>query len=305
MNGRWTTTSIPDCADKTILITGANSGLGYASTVALAARGAHVIMACRNPKRAAAAVARARSEAKSDKIEAMSLDLGDLSSVSGFAEEFRSRFSELDVLMNNAGVMATPRGRTRDGFETQIGINHLGHFALTASLFDLVEAASGRVVNVSSIAARSGVIQLDDLMSEQGYSPFGAYAQSKLANLVFTFELGRRIEGAGSSVSSIAAHPGGSNTNLGMSVALPERVKKLAMPLTRPFFMDADRGALSQIFAAVSRDARAGAYYGPDGVQEIWGYPAPASVPRQARDSVVQRRLWELSEKLTGVEFAL
>lgn len=296
---------MPDCTDKTIIITGANSGLGYASTIALAGRGAHVIMACRNPTRAAAAVARARQEARSDKIEAMPLDLGDLSSVRAFASDYRARFDKIDVLMNNAGVMATPRGKTRDGFETQLGINHLGHFALTGLLFDLVDEASGRVVNVSSIAARRGTIQIDDLMSERSYSPFGAYAQSKLANLVFTFELGRRVQAAGSSVASIAAHPGGSNTNLGMSVALPETLKKFAMPLTRPFFMNADQGALSQIFAAVSEDASAGGYYGPNGLQEVWGYPAAASVPRQARDSEIQRRFWEQSELLTGVEFTL
>lgn len=286
----WAATDIPDQTGRTVVITGANSGIGAAAAGQLARAGAQVIIACRNTEKGAAAAA-----AMSGPVEVRALDLADLSSVRAFAETVTE---PVDILINNAGVMATPLRRTPDGFELQIGTNHLGHFALTGLLLDRIR---DRVVTVASSMHRAGRIRLDDLNWERRrYQRWGAYGQSKLANLLFTYELGRRLTAAGSPVRAVAAHPGYAATNL---QAHTESVLDLLMRIgNRVFAQSAANGALPTLYAAVT-DVPTGSYAGPSGMSEMRGAPKLVQSSPAARDEDTAGRLWDLSEQLTGVTY--
>ena len=295
---------LPDQSGRVVIITGANSGLGLAAAHRLASKGATVVLGCRsvpNAEKARAAILAVTPRAN---VEVGSVDVASLRSVRDFAETIRRRFSALDVLINNAGIMATPRAVSSDGFEMQFATNHLGHFALTGLLLPLMrEQKSSRVVAVASIAARSGRIDFDDPMGERRYDAWQAYNQSKLANLMFALELQRRLAKTGSATVAVAAHPGASTTNL---FATPGGffAKRVMSPLMSRFlFQSAERGALPILLAAASPAAQPGGYYGPSGFKEMKGDPGPAVIPRQALDEAVASRLWRLSEQLTGVSY--
>jgi NAD(P)-dependent dehydrogenase (short-subunit alcohol dehydrogenase family) len=298
----FTVADIPNQSGKLAVITGATGGLGYETALALAGANATVVLTGRNAKKGADALARIRAIHPKADISFESLDLGSLSAVAAFAESFAARHDHIDILVNNAGVMMPPtRKTTVDGFELQFGTNHLGHFALTAALLPLL--AGGRVVTVSSIAHRTGAIHFDDLQLERSYAPTRAYNQSKLANLLFAFELQRRSDAAGWGITSIAAHPGVSLTDLiqnGLGMSFVATASKFFVGLLGH---PPAAGALSQIFAATSPDAKAGTYYGPNGFMEITGAPGLAQAKPQARDKVAAARLWTISGDLTGVRF--
>jgi NAD(P)-dependent dehydrogenase (short-subunit alcohol dehydrogenase family) len=298
----FTVADIPNQSGKLAVITGATGGLGYETALALAGANATVVLTGRNAKKGADALARIRAIHPKADISFESLDLGSLSAVAAFAESFAARHDHIDILVNNAGVMMPPtRKTTVDGFELQFGTNHLGHFALTAALLPLL--AGGRVVTVSSIAHRTGAIHFDDLQLERSYAPTRAYNQSKLANLLFAFELQRRSDAAGWGITSIAAHPGVSLTDLiqnGLGMSFVATASKFFVGLLGH---PPAAGALPQIFAATSPDAKAGTYYGPNGFMEITGAPGLAQAKPQARDKVAAARLWTISGDLTGVRF--
>ncbi len=304
---KWTAADIPDQRGRVALVTGANSGLGFQAALALARAGAYVILAARDASRGEAALARVRASAPGAEVELMALDLADLSSVRGFADAFGERHDRLDLLLNNAGVMALPYRRTADGFEMQLGTNHLGHFALTGLLLPRLLAGSApRVVTVSSVMHRIGRIRFDDLQGERRYRKWLAYGQSKLANLLFAFELQRRAEGAGTPLRSLAAHPGYAATNL--QVAGPrmessrsgERLNELA---NRVLAQPDSQGALSALYAATVRELPGGSYIGPDGPLEARGHPQRVGASAAAQDPATARRLWEVSEGLTGLHY--
>ena len=295
----FTHDSIGDQQGRVVLITGANSGLGLESAKALSKARADVVLACRGEAKAQRAIEEVRAAGGQGKLHFEALDLSDLASVAACAERVRARFGQLDVLLNNAGVMVPPKGRTRDGFETQLGTNHLGHFALTAQLMPLLQATPGaRVVTVSSIMHRLGKIRFDDLNFDRLYIAWLAYGQSKLANLLFSFELARRLERAGSHVLSLGAHPGYSATNLQAHDLMSRALNPVAA-------QSAAMGALPSLLAAVSKDVVQGGYYGPTSMGEMRGCPGPAQASRRARDEGVARRLWSVSEELTHVAFPL
>ncbi|MBG0854216.1 SDR family NAD(P)-dependent oxidoreductase [Streptomyces spinoverrucosus] len=292
---KWNVGRLPDLTGRTAVVTGANSGIGLAAADALAGAGAHVVFAVRDPQRGRTAAATVRGS-----TEVRRLDLADLASVREFAQEWGDR--PLDLLINNAGVMMLPEQRTKDGFEMQFGTNHLGHFALTNLLLPYV---TDRVVTVSSGAHRfgAGVINFDDLNLTRGYTPVRAYAQSKLANLLFTLELQRRLTGAGSPVRALAAHPGYAATNLQSHAASP--VSRAVMRLGNKFFAQDDRaGALPTLYAAVM-DLPGASFVGPDGLGEMRGAPTLVGRSAAAGDPAAARRLWSVSEELTGVTFPL
>jgi NAD(P)-dependent dehydrogenase (short-subunit alcohol dehydrogenase family) len=291
MTSRWTTADIPDQTGRTAVVTGATSGLGLATARALAAAGARVVLAVRDPSRGESAAAELSGE-----IEVRRLDLADLASVRAFAEGWSG---PLDVLVNNAGIMMVPQGRTADGFELQFGTNHLGHFALTNLLLPSV---TDRVVTVSSTAHRMGSIDLTDLNWERRrYSAERAYGQSKLANLLFTLELQRRLTAAGSPVRAMAAHPGWSATNLQSHTG--NRVKNAAMAVgNRLVAQTGEQGALPTLFA-VTADLPGGSYAGPDGLMEVRGYPTLVGRTAAASDLETAAQLWKASARLTGVDF--
>ncbi|PWR19051.1 oxidoreductase [Zavarzinia compransoris] len=305
----WNINSVPDQTGRTAVVTGANSGLGYHTANALAARGARVILACRNREKAEAAVAAIRANHPGARAEFRPLDLADLKSVEAFAATLGAELPALDLLVNNAGVMALPLVRTRDGFEMQVGTNHLGHFALTGRLLPLLDAApAARIVTVASLAHKTGTIDLNDLNWEQRrYSKWPAYGQAKLANLVFAHELHRRLAAAGRRTVSIAAHPGFAATNLLMAGPRMENslLGKVAMAFGgAAFAQSADRGAIPILHAATAPDVAGGSYWGPDGTLELWGRRAvPAQAAQKARDPETGRRLWVLSESLTAVAY--
>ncbi len=285
----WDTSNIPDQSGRTIIVTGANSGLGAVAARALAAAGAQVVLACRNVAKGAKVAGEIGARA-----EVRELDLADLASVRAFADAV----GRADVLINNAGVMALPEQRTADGFEMQIGTNHLGHFALTGLLLDKI---SDRVVTVSSGAHRVGKIDLDDLNWEhRKYQRWPAYGQAKLANLMFAYELQRRLTAAGSSKISVAAHPGYAATELQSHT---ESIQDAVMALgNRLLAQSAEMGALPEIYAATEQ-VEPGAFYGPTGWGGMRGYPGRSGSTAASKDEQVARGLWELSEKLTGVTY--
>ncbi len=300
----WTTKDIPGQSGRVAIVTGANSGLGLAAAHALAAAGATVVLACRSSQNADRARASILAVTPRATVESEVLDVSSLSSVRSFAAAMQRRFATLDLLINNAGIMATPRQSSPDGFELQFATNHLGHFALTGLMMPLLSARRGsRVVAVSSIAARSGTIDFDDLMGERRYDAWKAYNQSKLANLMFALELERRLRRAGLATTALAAHPGASTTNL-FDTPGGFFVKRVMSPLAKQFlFQPAERGALPILFAATASEAQPSGYYGPHGFQEMKGPPGPAAIPRQALDQDVAARLWQVSEQLSGVSY--
>ncbi len=301
---KWTTADIPDLTGKVMIVTGANTGLGFETAKELARKGAQVVLACRSLEKGQDAARRIQAEIPHARLDPMVLDLASLRSVRAFAEAFRARYDRLDRLINNAGIMMTPYGKTEDGFEQQFGVNHLGHFALTGLLIDHLLATPGaRVVNVSSNAHRWGEMDFANLMFEQGgYSPTKAYARSKLANLLFTYELQRRFQARGADAMAVAAHPGTSRTEL--TRYLEQRwYVRLLMPLMAPFSQSAAMGALPTLRAATDPNVRGGEYYGPDGFMEMKGYPVRVEPIPAARDPETARRLWEISEELTGVRY--
>jgi NAD(P)-dependent dehydrogenase (short-subunit alcohol dehydrogenase family) len=306
----WTADDIPDQSGKTVLVTGGNSGLGYETVLQLARKGARVLVAARDRARGTAALERLAAEAPGSQAELAQIDLADLTSVERFAEGFLAGGQELDVLINNAGVMAIPhREITAQGYERQFGTNHLGHFALTGRLLPVLARRPGRrVVTVSSNQhKRAKGIDFDDLQGERGYRPWGAYAQSKLANAMFVLELDRRLRAAGLDTVSAGAHPGFAHTNLQVSgprsggTSLVARGMGLA---TRLFAQPARDGALPTLYAATAADVHGGDYFGPDGPGEMRGHhPTLVQFSAAAHDQAAAARLWAVSEELTGVTF--
>jgi NAD(P)-dependent dehydrogenase (short-subunit alcohol dehydrogenase family) len=296
----WTAQDIPDQTGRVAVVTGANSGLGLATARELARHGAHVILACRDVEKGE----RARATIAAANCEVAALDLADLGSVRAFAADVVAQQPHLHTLINNAGVMAPPRRLTKDGFESQIGTNHLGHFALTGLLLDaLLKVPDPRVVTVSSDMHRIGRIKFDDLQSERRYNNWLAYSQSKLANLMFCFELQRRATQAGRALRSMAAHPGYAATNL--QFAGPSRFYETAVMAigNKLFAQSAEMGALPSLYAATAPDIPGGSFVGPDAWFELRGHPKIVTAARRAYDEDGSRRLWQLSEELTGVEY--
>ncbi|MGO1053216.1 oxidoreductase [Crossiella sp. CA198] len=303
----WTAEDMPDQSGRTVVITGANSGLGLHSAYALAAKGAHLLLACRSPERGARAVAQVRTTAPRAKVELVRLDLGDLASVRVAAADIRERAGDrVHVLMNNAGVFCPPLGRTADGFETQMGVNHLGHAALTWLLMPaLRQSPDARVITLSSLAHRRTTLRLDDLNYERRrYNAFAGYGEAKLANLMFAQELDRRLSAADLDVRSLAAHPGLTDTELGANGGRARKNKVLELGVNlfnKVATMRPERGVLSQLYAATAPEVRGGQYYGPAGAGEVWGGPGLAACSPESQDLAVAARLYELSGELTGI----
>lgn len=297
---KWTAADIPDQTGRTAVITGANTGLGYETARALAAHGARIVLAVRNLDKGQAAADLIGRRTPGAEVTVQKLDLTSLASVRAAAEQLRTDYDRIDLLINNAGVMMTPKQTTQDGFELQFGTNHLGHFALTGLLLDtLLQTPGSRVVTVSSQGhrfARRG-IHFDDLQSDRSYRPVAAYGQSKLANLLFTYELQRRL--TGSQAIATAAHPGGSNSELSRHV--PPAVRAAFRALEQ----STDMGALPTLRAATDPGGIGGQYYGPDGLGELRGYPKVVGSSAASHDVDAQRRLWSVSEELTGVVFGV
>jgi NAD(P)-dependent dehydrogenase (short-subunit alcohol dehydrogenase family) len=299
MTKHWTEKDMPDQTERVAIVTGANSGIGWDTARALAQKGALVIMACRSMGKANTAADQIRATNPAGKVVVMALDLGDLDSVRAFADAFRAQYDRLDLLINNAGVMMPPYGKTVQGFEQQFGINHLGHFALNGLLLDRLNATPGaRIVTVSSGSHRFGIINFDDLNWERGYPAQRAYGQSKLANLLFTYELQRRLAAAGQSTLSVAAHPGWVATNLQQYSGAYRLLNPIIAQTT-------GMGALPTLYAATAPDVWGGEYFGPGGLMEMRGYPRKVRSNARSYDEAVARRLWKVSEDLTHVSYPL
>jgi NAD(P)-dependent dehydrogenase (short-subunit alcohol dehydrogenase family) len=302
---KWTADQIPDQTGRTAVVTGANSGLGLITARELARHGAEVVLACRNTDKGEAAAREIEAAVPQAKLEVSKLDLASLDSVQEFADRVASAHQGLDLLINNAGIMATPRRETADGFELQFGTNHLGHFALTGLLIGRMEDREGaRVVTLSSPAHRTGRIAFDNLEGRHRYFRWRAYGQSKLANLLFMFELDRRLRAAGLPIKSVGAHPGYSATNL-QSTGPPGFDRLVMVVSNRVLAQSAEMGALPTLYAATDPSVKGGDYIGPDGFAEQRGYPKRVGTAAAARDEETARRLWEVSEELTGVRFKL
>jgi NAD(P)-dependent dehydrogenase (short-subunit alcohol dehydrogenase family) len=298
MTMKWTQNDIPDQTGRIAIVTGANTGIGYETARALAHKGADVTLACRSKEKGEAATQRIAAEQPSGRVTFAALDLADLDSVRSFAAAFTAKHNRLDLLVNNAGVMVPPESKTKQGFELQFGVNHLGHFALTGLLLDLLRAAPGaRVVSVSSAAHRMGKMDFDDLdFTARGYKPWEAYGQSKLANLLFTFQLQRRFEAEGADVIAVAAHPGWTGTDLQRN-AWYVRLMNVLVAMSPP------QGALPTLRAATAPDVKGGEYYGPHGHREMRGYPVRVGTSEDAKNAQDAACLWQVSEELTGVEY--
>lgn len=300
----WSVSDMPSQRGRTAVVTG-TGGLGLETALALAGAGAQVIIAGRNHGKGAVAVERIRQQHHAADVRFEALNLADLDSIDTFADRLRASLGKLDLLVNNAAVMAPPSPmKTEDGFELQFGTNYLSHFALTARLLPLLRNGDKpRVVTVSSIAARSGAIDFDDLQATRRYAPMPVYAQSKLACLMFALELQRRSDAGNWGIDSIAAHPGVSRTELILNGAGPRSLPGLVRRRLSFLFQPAAQGALPILYAVTSPSARGGGYYGPDRLMELRGFPAPASIPRQAIDTGVAATLWSVSERLARVAF--
>lgn len=307
----WTIDDIGDLSGKVVVITGANSGLGYESTKVFLEHGADVVMACRSLERGQEALDSILLDLEENDIyikssvEVMKLDLGDLKSVDEFVELYGQKYSKLNILLNNAGIMAPPYGLTVDGFESQFGVNHLGHFALTAKLFSIIkDTPSARIVNISSLAHKSGTMDFYNLQFEdgEGYTPFRAYGRSKLANIMFTYEMQRRINASIYDVKVLAAHPGGANTNLARDLDSAKWMSKFEW-LVNSVVQSSYEGALPGIRAATDEDALGGQYYGPSGFMETKGKPVVVQSNDLSHSKIKGRRLWKVSEELTGTSF--
>ena len=302
----WTITDIPDLTGKTVIVTGGNSGLGFESVKAFALKGAKVIMACRSIIKGEEAKKQIVKFFSTADIVVMELDLTDLKSIRKFASEFKQNHTHLDVLLNNAGIMMVPYGLTKDGFENQMGTNHLGHFALTGLLLGVLKKnPASRVVNVSSMAHSSGEMDFNNLLYENGkdYSPLKAYGRSKLSNLLFTYELQRFFEKNKINCIALAAHPGLSDTNLGHYM-MEKWYFRLLMPLFFRMAQPASMGALPELRASVDPAAKPAEFYGPDGKRQMKGYPIVVQPKEKAFNKEDARKLWEASEKLTSVIYS-
>lgn len=298
----WSKLDIRDQSGKVFVVTGANSGIGYETSLALAEKGGTVVMACRDLSRSESSLATIKNRFPAAEISLMHLDLGSLESIRNFAKEFRKVFSQLDVLINNAGPVVADRILTTDGFESHFGVGHLGHFALTGQLMELLQKTSGsRVVTVGSRMHKNAEMNWGDLMNETSYDRTKAYSQGKLANMLFAFELSRKLEAAKSSTISLAAHPGLAKTNWESNLNGPMRIMaKLMSSLT---YQSAEMGSFSILFAAVDKTVKNGGYYGPE--NDSKGYPVETQPADNALNTDDAQKLWELSEKLTGVQYKL
>jgi len=299
MTRQWTTSDIPDQRGRTALVTGANRGLGLEIATGLAGAGARLVLGCRDAARGAAAIAEIRRRAPQAQVEVMTIDLADLASVRRFADEFRAAFPRLDLLVNNGAAIMVPQGKTRDGFETHLGTNHLGAFALTGLLLEPLQAATAaRILNTASLAHRltPGLDLQDPFFERRSYKPMDAYGASKLATLLFTFELERRLRRHGKPAIALAAHPGYCATN-------PELGDFFMRLATRLFAQPPAMGALPALYAATAAEAHGGEYYGPGGFKELKGYPKTVDCRPEARDAALAQRLWDWSEQLTGVRY--
>ena len=301
----WTIKNIKDQTGKVMIVTGANSGIGFETAKVFAKFNAHVILACRNLEKAQKAYREITNEVKHAQLTIIQLDLADLSSVQSFVDQFKKSFKRLDVLVNNAGIMNVPYMKTKDGLEMQNGVNHLGHFTLTALLFDILKKTKkSRVVNVSSIMHKYGKLNFENYLYENGrYTGLRSYGRSKLSNLLFTYELQRRIENKGLDIIATASHPGTSDTNL-------VNHKKRGfigwiLGFSKYVAQSQERGALPTIRAALDEDVKSGQYYGPDGFNEMRGNPIVVKSSKKSHDLKSAKRLWEVSEKLTKVKFTL
>ncbi len=296
-NEKWTTKNIPILQGKTIIITGANSGIGYEAARALAAKQATVIMACRSTDKGQKALDQIQAESPNADLKLMGLDMADMASIRNFSKTFLTEFNQLDILINNAGVMATPFNKTVDGLELQLGTNHYGHFLLTGLLFDRLKSTpNSRVVTVSSYAHFMGRINFDDLNCDNSYQKWMAYGQSKLANVLFAYELNRRTSQNSDNPLSIVAHPGYAATNL-------QHTTWFFSMLNPIMAQSQEMGALPTLYAANSPDIEGGEYIGPDGFLGQRGYPTNARSSRASYDQETAIRLWEISEEVTGVKF--
>jgi len=304
---KWKVDLMTSQEGKVVIVTGANSGLGYFTSKGLAENGAEVIMACRNLRKGEEAVNQLLKEVPGAKLKLMELDLSDLNSVKAFSEKFSKAYKKLDILINNAGLMAIPYRETKDGFEMQLGVNHLGHFALTGQLFKLLRSTPGaRVVSVSSMAHKFGNMDFDNLNWKKNYRKWSAYGRSKLANILFMLELAERIESKSLELTAVAAHPGYAASNL---------LEKGAEMNGRPWLIKAghivnsiaaqstEMGALPTLYAATSDEAVQGGYYGPGGLNEMRGYPVRVYPNNKKIGKDSRLKLWERSEELTGVSF--
>ncbi len=301
----WTKANIPDLTGKVFIVTGGNSGLGYESVKAFAEKGAEVILASRSVKKGESAKSDILKGAPGGKIEVIPLDLMDFASIKTFAETFKKKYNRLDVLLNNAGIMTTPYFLTKDGLEAQNGTNHFGHFALTGLLLEVLKnTPESRVVNVSSMAHKQGKMDFENFLfvGSKGYSPIKSYGRSKLSNLLFTYELQRKFEQHNISAIAVAAHPGVSHTNLGRYIE-NKIYYKLLFPLMKSFIQNQEMGALPQIRASVDPKVKGAEYYGPDGFREMKGYPVLVQSSKASHNEDDAKKLWELSEKLTGVKY--
>ena len=300
---KWTERDIPDQSGRVCVVTGANTGLGFETARALAEHGASVVLAVRNPDKGADAVARIRAGTRDAEARVQHLDLCSLDSIRSTAQQLHASLDRIDLLINNAGVMYTPRLQTADGFELQFGTNHFGHFALTGLLLDLLLGSEGsRIVSVSSIGHRiRAEIDFGDLHARRSYNRVAAYGRSKLANLLFTYELQRRLTEAGAPTAALAAHPGASLTELGRHIRFHRQLQLLTRWMTQPAAM----GALPILRAATDPGATGGRYYGPGGVQEMRGHPVVVTSNDQSHDPDTQQRLWAASEQSTGVTYPL
>lgn len=300
----WTKANIPDLTGKVIIVTGGNSGLGYESVKAFAENGAEVILASRSAEKGEAAK-KAMGEVKGN-ISVLKLDLMDFASIKNFTEKFQQKYNRLDVLLNNAGIMTTPYFLTKDGLEAQMGTNHFGHFLLTGLVFNLIKnTPDSRIVNVSSMAHKQGKMDFGNLIFEngKGYSPIKSYGRSKLANLLFTYELQRRMEAGGIKSIAVAAHPGVSSTNL-FQYLERKMAFKILKPLFSLFFQEQSMGALPQIRASVDENVKGGEFYGPGGFNELKGYPVLVQSNTASHNLQNAAKLWEISEKITGISYS-
>lgn len=302
----WTQSDIPDLTGKIVVVTGANSGLGFESAKNLTGKGATVVMAVRNLDKGETAMADLLKDHPDASLDLMKLDVGNLSSVREFAAAFKAKYNRLDILLNNAGVMAIPRQETADGFEMQLGVNHLGHFALSGLLLDvIVKTRQARIHNVSSSANYSGTINFDDLMGKQNYRRWGAYGQSKLANIFFTFELQKRLSASGFDTIANTSHPGLVLGHLQANSVEQSGTKTEAIlyRIIQPLLaQDISMGVLPMLYGMTAKDARGGVFYGPRSFN-LRGYPAEKIANKEANDAAALKRFWEVSEELTGIKY--